>query len=56
MQEYELVGPSLYMDSVGKLYVERNGKKEPLKNAVTEAEERYVKRHLEGGTNSGKTK
>lgn len=51
---YTLIGPSLYVDRKGKLFTEREGNYEPLVNKETEAEDRYVKRHLEGGNKSEK--
>ena len=49
--KYALVGPALYMDKVGSLYVWRDDQYVPVQNKVTEAEDRYVSRHKGGKQN-----
>lgn len=48
--QFTLIGPSLYTDERGKMFLEKQGSYEPLVTKETEAEDRYVARHLrEGG-------
>jgi hypothetical protein len=46
-----LIGPSQFVDERGRLFAEDNGKVIPVRSKETEAEDRYVERHLgnEGG-------
>lgn len=47
---YTLVGPSQYVDDRGKQFVKEGSTYIPLQTKETEAEDRYVERHLKGGT------
>lgn len=47
--QFTLIGPSLYTNERGKLYLEKEGGYEPLRTEETEAEDRYVERHLGKG-------
>lgn len=53
---FNLIGPSLYVDERGRLLSEQNGKIDLVRTKETEAEDRYVERHLrkEGGTRNEK--
>lgn len=46
-----LIGPSLYTNERGKFFIEKEGSYQPLVTKETEAEDRYVARHLGKGGN-----
>lgn len=51
---YTLVGPSQYVDDRGKLFSKDEESYIPVKTAATEAEDRYVDRHIKGGSINAK--
>lgn len=53
--QFTLIGPSLYSDERGRSYFEKEGSYEPIVTKETQAEDRYVARHLgKGGNNNEK--
>jgi hypothetical protein len=44
---FSLIGPDVFMDQKGLLYKKASEDYVPLKSKYTEAEERYVKKHLQ---------
>lgn len=46
MEKLSLIGPDIFMDSKGQLFKKANEEFAPVKNKYTDAEDRYVQKHL----------
>ena len=47
--QFSLIGPELFMDDRGRLYHEKEGSRQPIKNKYTDAEDRFVERKMKKG-------
>lgn len=45
--KFSLIGPDVFMDERGVLHKKANESYVPLKDKYTDAEDRYVKKHLQ---------
>lgn len=49
MQDFHLIAPRLYLDTRGRLFEKKaSGAMEKVETTRTQAEERYVARHVKG--------
>jgi hypothetical protein len=46
-QNYSFIGPDVFMDEKGNLYKKASEEFVPVKNKYTDAEDRYVRKHLQ---------
>lgn len=46
MEKLSLIGPDVFMDIKGNLYKKASEEYVPLKNKYTDAENRFIKKHL----------
>lgn len=50
---YSIIGPNLFMDERGVLFEKVANDYRPIQNQYTEAEERFVQRHMREVTRGG---